>query len=166
MRDNNYFAVNFSLSVFTTVIYLFLINALNGIWFSVHLTLGVAYLIIIMIGLYGMSLKRTWAPIPFLLLFGAQAIDGFYIFAMYRHWTIMIFIIIAIFALYRSVGEAELYKIMKKQKKLKRIQKQKEAEMKRKEAKKKLTKKTKKKTTKKASPKTKKTSKKTTKKTA
>ena len=121
MRDYNYFGISFSLSIFTTIIYLFIIRSLEGVWLSVHLSLGIAYLLIILIGLFGMMRKRLWAPVPFLLLFAAHAIDGFYLFAIMRHWSVMLFIIIAIFALYRTVSQAGLYKDLRREDMQKRI---------------------------------------------
>jgi len=93
------------------------------LWHSVNLNLSVAFLLIVGIGLYGMARKRTWAPVPFLLLFASQAIAGFYILAVRRHWTVALFILLAIFSLYKTVDNADIYKAIRKNKGKKVVEK-------------------------------------------
>lgn len=113
MKDYNYYVKSFLFSVFTTVMFLFMLKSLSGIWLSVHISLGIAYLIIIVIGLFGMLRKRLWAPIPFLILFASQAIDGFYIMAVNRHWSVFFFVGICMIALYNAVYGADIYRRLK-----------------------------------------------------
>ena len=114
MKDLNYYKINLTFSIITIILLFVSLKFLTGIWLTTHIYLLFAFLIITIIGIYGLGNQKDWSPVVFLLLFASQAIDGFYLLSISKNFVFYTYVIISIIALYKSAINADIYKKIRK----------------------------------------------------